>query len=242
MLRREWWPAGRSLRWASARCRQGRHVDTGRWRRVLPGVYATFTGPISAHGRVWAALLYAGRDAAASHGTALWLWELTDEAPAVIDVVVPESRRVLAQPGCAHPSAKRARPNRCTADDPSGGAAAPGPVGAGAARRVRRHLGRRCHRPGAPGNATAADDRGPVAQQHQSARSSSMAEPPPRRPAAGGSRGCLAAGTRISARRRVPSSAAGRVAQRPRGWTQRPILVPGRQICAVAGGDRTRRA
>ena len=91
--------AGRSLRWASARCRQGRHVDTGRWRRVLPGVYATFTGPISAHGRVWAALLYAGRDAAASHGTALWLWGLTDEAPAVIDVVVPESRRVLPQPG-----------------------------------------------------------------------------------------------------------------------------------------------
>jgi len=75
------------------------YVDTGRWRRVLPGVYATFTGPISAHGRVWAALLYAGRDAAASHGTALWLWGLTDEAPAVIDVVVPESRRVLGQPG-----------------------------------------------------------------------------------------------------------------------------------------------
>ena len=75
------------------------YVDTGRWRRVLPGVYATFTGPISAHGRVWAALLYAGRDAAASHGTALWLSGLTDEAPAVIDVVVPESRRVLGQPG-----------------------------------------------------------------------------------------------------------------------------------------------
>jgi len=77
------------------------YVDTGRWRRVLPGVYATFTGPITAHGRVWAALLYAGRDAAASHGTALCLWGLTDEAPAVFDVVVPGSRRVLPSQACA---------------------------------------------------------------------------------------------------------------------------------------------
>ena len=37
--------------------------------------------------------------AAASHGTALWLWKLADEAPGVVDVVVPESRRVLRQPG-----------------------------------------------------------------------------------------------------------------------------------------------
>ena len=77
------------------------YVDTGRWWRVLPGVYATFTGPITAHGRVWAALLYAGRDAAASHGTALCLWGLTDEAPAVFDVVVPGSRRVLPSQACA---------------------------------------------------------------------------------------------------------------------------------------------
>jgi very-short-patch-repair endonuclease len=74
-------------------------VNTGRWQRVFPGVYATFTGPIGFHSQVWAALLYAGGGAAASHGTALWLWRLVDEAPAVIDVVVPESRRVLRQPG-----------------------------------------------------------------------------------------------------------------------------------------------
>ena len=98
-------------------------ISTGRWRPMLPGVYATFTGPIGAQSRVWAAILYAGRGAAASHGTALWLWKLADEAPAVIDVVVPESRRVQRQPGLRvhrrralnssnaliHPSARPAR-------------------------------------------------------------------------------------------------------------------------------------
>ena len=74
-------------------------VNTGRWQRVFPGVYATFTGPIGIHSHVWAALLYAGGGAAASQGTALWLWKLADEPPAVVDVVVPESRRVLRQPG-----------------------------------------------------------------------------------------------------------------------------------------------
>ena len=74
-------------------------INTGRWQRIFPGVYATFTGPIGTYSRVWAALLYAGQGAAASHGTALWLWKLADETPAVIDVVVPESRRVLRQPG-----------------------------------------------------------------------------------------------------------------------------------------------
>ncbi len=74
-------------------------INNGRWRRLLPGVYGTFTGPIGTHSRVSAALLYAGPGAAASHGTALWLWKLLDESPAVIDIVVPGSRRVRRQPG-----------------------------------------------------------------------------------------------------------------------------------------------
>ena len=74
-------------------------VANGRWQRMYPGVYATFTGVVDPVGRVWAAVLYAGRGAAASHGTALWLGRLVDEPPAVVDVVVPESRRVLPQPG-----------------------------------------------------------------------------------------------------------------------------------------------
>ena len=74
-------------------------VNTGRWQRMLPGVYATFTGRIDTHSRIWAAILYAGPGAAASHGTALWLWKLLDDPPAIIDVVVPESRKVVPRAG-----------------------------------------------------------------------------------------------------------------------------------------------
>src|SRR6478672_8020881 len=59
-------------------------VDTGKWQRIFPGVYATFTGPMNSLGRVWAAALYTGNGAAASHATALWLSNLVDEPPKII--------------------------------------------------------------------------------------------------------------------------------------------------------------
>ncbi|NLT55803.1 MAG: type IV toxin-antitoxin system AbiEi family antitoxin domain-containing protein [Actinomycetales bacterium] len=73
-------------------------VSAGRWQRVLPGVYAVFTGPVPPLGRVWAAVLYAGAGAAASHGTALWLAGAEAE-PSVIHVAVPSPRHVIAQAG-----------------------------------------------------------------------------------------------------------------------------------------------
>jgi hypothetical protein len=75
------------------------YINNGRWQRMLPGVYATFTGPVGTFRRVWAAILYAGPGAAASHGTALWLWKVIDDPPTVIDVIVPELRKVLRQRG-----------------------------------------------------------------------------------------------------------------------------------------------
>ena len=69
------------------------------WQSHLPGVYATFTGPVAPRARVWAALLYAGAGATASHGTAAWLWGLRKDFPARIDVCVPFGRRVDNQPG-----------------------------------------------------------------------------------------------------------------------------------------------
>jgi hypothetical protein len=74
-------------------------VESGRWPRLLPGVYASFTGPINATARTWAAVLYAGSGAAASHRTALWLGGLLDEAIDPVHVTIPASRRVLRQPG-----------------------------------------------------------------------------------------------------------------------------------------------
>ena len=75
------------------------NVDNGRWRRLWPGVYATFTGPVGPRAGVWAAVLYAGPGAAASHRTALWLAGLFDEHTAPVHISVPAARRVTAQPG-----------------------------------------------------------------------------------------------------------------------------------------------
>jgi hypothetical protein len=74
-------------------------VVNGRWQLLLPGVYCTFTGPVDAMATIWAAVLYAGPGAAASHGTALWLAGAVDERPVVVDISIPATRRVRRQVG-----------------------------------------------------------------------------------------------------------------------------------------------
>ena len=71
----------------------------GNWQRVHPGVYATFSGELSREGQVWAAILYAGPGALASHRTAAELAGLVDEPSSVVHVTVPANRRVQRQPG-----------------------------------------------------------------------------------------------------------------------------------------------
>ncbi len=75
------------------------NVMNGRWQRILPGVYATFTGSVDAVQQVWAALLFAGSGAAACCTTALWLHRVLDEPPDVVHVSIPHSRRVVAPSG-----------------------------------------------------------------------------------------------------------------------------------------------
>jgi hypothetical protein len=74
-------------------------VETCHWRAVLPGVYATFTGPLAERARVWAALLYVGPPVCASHATALWLAAGLDRPPSLIHLSVPADRRVRPQKG-----------------------------------------------------------------------------------------------------------------------------------------------
>jgi hypothetical protein len=64
-----------------------------RWSRPLPGVFATFTGPLTDEARIWAAVLYAGSDAAASHETAAWLHDLRPDLPDRLDVCVQHGHR-----------------------------------------------------------------------------------------------------------------------------------------------------
>lgn len=69
------------------------HLRARRWQRAYPGTYVVFTGPLPPMTRVWSALLYAGRDAVASHETAAWLDGLQADLPTRVDVCVPHGRR-----------------------------------------------------------------------------------------------------------------------------------------------------
>lgn len=71
----------------------------GIWQRVYPGVYAAFSGELSRDGQVWAAVLYAGPGASASHWTAAELWGLADQPSSLIHVTIPGDRRVTKKPG-----------------------------------------------------------------------------------------------------------------------------------------------
>jgi very-short-patch-repair endonuclease len=58
-----------------------RWVAAGRLHRIHPGVYAVRHSALSLGGRLRAALLYVGSNAAFSHTTAAWLWRLIDAEP-----------------------------------------------------------------------------------------------------------------------------------------------------------------
>ena len=94
-------------------------VESRRWTRLHPGVYATFTGPVPELSRVWAALLVCGEGAALAGRSALWLWGVTDR-PASVEVHVPDERKVVPPPEVvvvrrrrmaelAHPAARPSR-------------------------------------------------------------------------------------------------------------------------------------
>jgi hypothetical protein len=68
-------------------------LQSGEWRRVHRGVYATFTGPVNREARLWAALRRAGPGAMLSHETAAEVHGLTDKHSAKIHIIVPPSRR-----------------------------------------------------------------------------------------------------------------------------------------------------
>jgi hypothetical protein len=77
----------------------GWSVRSGRWPPVYPGVYATFTGPISRSARLWAIVLYAGPQARLSHETAAELHRLSDERCPLVHVTIPAARRVRPPQG-----------------------------------------------------------------------------------------------------------------------------------------------
>ncbi len=76
-------------------------IEAGRWRPVYPGVYATFTGPVTREARLWAAVLYAGSGAQLSHETAAEVLQLTSDPCPLIHLTIPAERRVRPVAGMA---------------------------------------------------------------------------------------------------------------------------------------------
>jgi hypothetical protein len=70
----------------------------GRWSSLHRNVYATFTGELTYEQRLWSGLLYAGRRAAASHESALWLHDRKRPEPRLVHVTV-RRRRDAVQAG-----------------------------------------------------------------------------------------------------------------------------------------------
>lgn len=78
---------------------QVRHLlDTGRWQRVLQGVYAVTSGPLTRTMMLEAALLYGGGTAVLSHRTAAEEWGILPIDETVpVHITVPVGRSALCQ-------------------------------------------------------------------------------------------------------------------------------------------------
>jgi len=87
------------LRAGLARSTIDSKVRHGLWQQIHLGVYAAFTGPVAWEARLWAAVLYAGPGALLSHETAAEILHLTDRRCPVIQVTIPQSRRVRPPQG-----------------------------------------------------------------------------------------------------------------------------------------------
>jgi len=76
------------------------NVAARRWRRVLPAVYATHTGPLTRLGELWAAVLTCGDGAVLSHESAGEVDGLVESRPGgLVHVTLPVSRRVNDRDG-----------------------------------------------------------------------------------------------------------------------------------------------
>jgi hypothetical protein len=76
-------------------------LSTGRWQRLHPGVYATFTGDPRRTARLWGAVLRAGDQAVLSHRTAAELNGFTVTPATAIHVMVPSGQMVAPIQGVA---------------------------------------------------------------------------------------------------------------------------------------------
>jgi hypothetical protein len=74
-------------------------VSAARWKHIVHGVYATFTGPLPRSSLLSTALLYGGAAAVLSHRTAAEEWSLLPPTDGPIHITVPYTASAITQPG-----------------------------------------------------------------------------------------------------------------------------------------------
>jgi len=93
-------------------------VVGARWKRVVHGVYATFTGPLPRASRIAAALLYGGAAAVLSHRTAAEEWHLVRRTDGSVHITVPYGTSAISQPDLVVVHRSRAYRHIVVAADP----------------------------------------------------------------------------------------------------------------------------
>ncbi|MGW4832919.1 hypothetical protein ACWEOG_35370 [Amycolatopsis japonica] len=73
------------------------NLAAGRWQRVLPRVYSTFTGDLSRSAKIQAALLYGGGYAILSHRTAAEEWKILPVIEGPVEITVPYTFSAISQ-------------------------------------------------------------------------------------------------------------------------------------------------
>ncbi|WP_233599190.1 hypothetical protein [Amycolatopsis sp. WAC 01375] len=87
------------------------NLDAGRWQRVLPRVYAMFTGTLSRPAKIQAALKYGGGHVVLSHRTAAEEWGLLPVIEGPVEITVPYTSSAVSCPPLVIVHRSRALPH-----------------------------------------------------------------------------------------------------------------------------------
>jgi len=90
----------------------------GRWQRILPRVYSTFTGDLARPAKIQAALLYGGGYAILSHRTAAEEWKILPIIEGPVEITVPYTFSAISQAPLVIVHRSRALPHIAAGTNP----------------------------------------------------------------------------------------------------------------------------
>ncbi|OXM47818.1 hypothetical protein CFP71_34040 [Amycolatopsis thailandensis] len=94
------------------------NLSGGRWQRVLPRVYSTFTGELSRSAKIHAALLYGSGHAVLSHRTAAEEWKILPIIEGPVEITVPYTFSAISQTPVVIVHRSRALPHIAAGTNP----------------------------------------------------------------------------------------------------------------------------